>query len=80
MSAAPTLDDLFYRDPAVGLSSQFCSSKEKLAKSFGSPRPDCSRHASTSRYETLRGVMWLALTICTTPDEGSGAPSINTAT
>jgi hypothetical protein len=35
MSAAPTLADLFYRDPAVGLSGQFCSSKEELAKSFG---------------------------------------------
>jgi hypothetical protein len=39
MSAAPTLDDLFYRDPAVGLSSQFCSSKEELAKRFGKAAP-----------------------------------------
>ena len=39
MLAAPTLDDRFYRDPAVGLSSQFCSSKEELAKELWKPAP-----------------------------------------
>jgi hypothetical protein len=40
---------LLLQPVASGSAFRFCFSKEELAKSFGSPRPDCSRHASASR-------------------------------
>jgi hypothetical protein len=54
--------------------------KDDLASRSGRPRPDLSSHARMSWWEMLIGVILCELIICTTPDDGSGAPGMKTAT